>query len=275
MHIRVLRPGHVPVPKKNLAIASKDISEMMHCEACQTTDSAKFWSLGGEMWKKAVNNNKLSKQAKNTNIDEDAENEIAREENEGTKIELSEAIKMLAKILYEREYVRHEEPIYSFNEMRQLFQKIQPLMKDFFDQICLAAWPLNFDIANYLDSVGTSNEGINTMANLGITLTARSVNRNKRRTSNAYEEYVGIVDYELIVRHLDERFIVNLGVSYYFHSQNSKKICSKDELIDRLTVHSYNNRIENKTNNQHIRDSILFNFIKNDLKSVVGYMNAL
>ncbi|CAG8838007.1 20419_t:CDS:2, partial [Gigaspora margarita] len=257
----------------------KDMFEMMHCKVCQTTDSAKFRSLGGEMWKKTVNNNKLSKQAKNTNIDKDAENEVACEENEGTKIELSEAIKMLAKILYEREYVRHEEPIYLFDEIKQLFQKIQLLLKDFFDQICLAARPLERSSQtmdpNYLDSVSTSNEGINMMANLGVTLTARSVNRNKRRTSNAYEKYVGIVDYKLIVRHLDERFIVNLGVPYYFHSQDSKKICSEDELIDRLTVHSYNDRIENKTNNQHIQDSILFDFINNDLKGVVGYMNAL
>ncbi|CAG8842785.1 23640_t:CDS:2, partial [Gigaspora margarita] len=89
----------------------KDMSEIMYCEACQTTDSAKFQSLGGEMWKKAVNNSlvkkdweegirlcnicymniknpldKLSKQAKNTNIDEDAKNEVAHEKNESYEV---------------------------------------------------------------------------------------------------------------------------------------------------------------------------------------------
>ncbi|RIB07931.1 hypothetical protein C2G38_2272606 [Gigaspora rosea] len=172
------------------------------------------------------------------------------------------------------------------------------------------------------------------MANLGVTPTTRSVNRNKRRTSNAHKEHVGvalvkysenafvlniddyynihtpylpdstttsfsssmstiladpclispiprigainpnIVDYELIARHLDERFIVNLGFPYCFHSQDSKKICSEDELVDRLMVHSYNDRIENKTNNRHT-GFYSYRFIKNDLKGVVGYMNAL
>ncbi|RIB10750.1 hypothetical protein C2G38_2205293 [Gigaspora rosea] len=264
------------------------MSEMKHCEACQTTDSAKFRSLGGEMWKKAVNN------AKNTNIDEDAENEVTREEEESTKIDLSEAIKMLAIILYEREY-------------------------EFFDQICLAARPLEhssqtmdrmkklmlficyllaslhnskinefkFDIANYLDSVGASNKEINTMANLGVTLTTRSVNRNKRRTSNAHEEHVGVA----LVKHSENAFVLNIDDYHNIHTPHqpdttttsfsssmstilvnpyqispiprirainpkivdyelidSKKICSEDELIDRLT---------------------------NDLKGVVGYMNAL
>ncbi|RIB14624.1 hypothetical protein C2G38_2194554 [Gigaspora rosea] len=221
------------------------MSETKHCEACQTTDSAKFRSLGGEMWKKAINN---GLQAKNTNIDEDAENEVARKEEESTKIELSEAIKILAKILYKREYVRHEEPIYSFDEIRQLFQKIQPLLKDFFVQICLAAQLLEC----------TNNKGINMMANLGVTLTAKLVNHNKRRTSNAHEEHVGVA----LVKHSENAFVLNIDdyhnihtpyqpdtttTSFHQESRVAKK-CSEDELIDRLM---------------------------NNLKGVVGYMNAL
>ncbi|CAG8800561.1 45280_t:CDS:2, partial [Gigaspora margarita] len=255
------------------------MSETKHCEKKAVNNSLvkKDWEEGIRLSNICYMNvknplDKLSKQAKNTNIEEDVENEVTYEEDKSTKIELSEAIKMLAKIFYEREY-------------------------DFFNQICLAAQPLErssqtmdrmkklmlficyllaslhnskinvfkFDIANYLDLVSTSNKGINTMANFGVILTTRSVNPINPK----------IIDYELIARHLDKRFIVNLGVPYYFHSQDSKKICFEDELIDKLTVHSYNDRIENKTNNQHIWDSILFDFIKNNLKGVVGYINVL
>ncbi|CAG8843924.1 41848_t:CDS:2, partial [Gigaspora margarita] len=208
---------------------------------------------------------KLSKQAKNTNIDEDAENEVAREKDEGTKIELSEAIKMLQK------FFMKENISQTMDHMKKLMLFICYLLASLHN---LKINMFKFDIANYLDLVGTSNKGINMIANLSVTLTARSVNRNKRRISNAYKKYTGIVDYELIVRHLDERFIVNFGVPYYFHSQDSKKICSEDELIDRLMVHSYNDRIENKTNNQHIWDSILFDFIKNNLKAEQLWIEA-
>ncbi|RIB08735.1 hypothetical protein C2G38_324754 [Gigaspora rosea] len=145
------------------------MSETKHCEACQATDSVKFRSLGGEMWRRAVKNglvkkewkegiclcnacymnvknplDKILKQAKST------ENVVAtcEEEEKSTKIELSEAIKILARILYERKHVRHEGPIYSFDEMRQLFEEIQPSLKDFFYQLYLAARPLEHNSDN-------------------------------------------------------------------------------------------------------------------------------
>ena len=37
-----------------------------------------------------------------------------------------------------------------------------------------------FNIAYYLDSVGTSNEGLNMMANLGMTIMVRVINRRKK-----------------------------------------------------------------------------------------------
>ncbi|CAG8598082.1 36630_t:CDS:2 [Gigaspora margarita] len=178
------------------------MSETKYCEACQTTNSAKFRSLGGEMWKKAVNNglvkkdweediclcnicyinvknplDKLSKQAKNTNIDEDAENE------------LSEAIKMLAKFFIKENIWPLERSSQTIDRMKKLMLFICYLLASLHNSKINV---FKFNIANYLDSVGTRNKGINMMAKLGITLTARSVNHNKRRTSNAHEEYVGV-----------------------------------------------------------------------------------
>ena len=55
-----------------------------------------------------------------------------------------------------------------------------------------------------------------------------------------------IVDSELIIRHLDRRFIVNLGVSY--HDLLRKKECTDEELVTRLTLHSYNDRLAERRN---------------------------
>ena len=99
---------------------------------------------------------------------------------------------MMAKIFYERKCSNKEGPIYNFDEMRRLLQEIEPSLKGFFDQLYLAARPFErneqtmdrmkrlmvficyllaslnntkinsfkFDLAFYLDSVGTSNEGL-------------------------------------------------------------------------------------------------------------------
>ena len=60
---------------------------------------------------------------------------------------------------------------------------------------------------------------------------------------------------ELIIKHLDERFIVNLGVSYNDHLQRRER--SDDEIIEGLTLHSYNDRLIEKQNDRHIQNSIL------------------
>ena len=55
-----------------------------------------------------------------------------------------------------------------------------------------------------------------------------------------------IVDNELIERHLDKRFIINLRISYSCMQNYIEKEGSDDELINRLTLHNYNDRLEEK-----------------------------
>ena len=71
----------------------------------------------------------------------DEEGEVKEEEEEeevSEKIDFTRAIKMIAKIFYEKEYNK-EGPIYEFDEMRRLLQEIEPSLKGFFDQLYLAA----------------------------------------------------------------------------------------------------------------------------------------
>src|SRR6266498_315704 len=84
-----------------------------------------------------------------------------------------------------------------------------------------------------------------------------------------------IVDGELIQKYLDKRFMINIGISYYERMRDNAKGYSDAELVDRLTIHSYNDRIIEKKNNRHIRDSILFDFVKSSLKGIEDYIGAL
>ena len=66
---------------------------------------------------------------------------ITYEEEVSTKIDFAGAIKLMAKILYNREHSKKEETIYSFDEMRRIFEEIEPDLKDFFNQLYSAAQP--------------------------------------------------------------------------------------------------------------------------------------
>ena len=353
------------------------------CTECESIESAKFRSLSGEKWRDAEDKG-LVKQTweegvilYNTCYMQFIENPLRRgvkrvkiinEEEVSMKIELTQAIEAIGKILYEREHVKKEGPIYAFDEMRNLLQEKEPNLKNFFDQLYLAARPterneqtmdrmkrlmvficyllaslnntkincLKFDLAYYLDSAGTSNEGLNTMANLGATTTSRAVDRRKKRMSDEHGEYVDdclvnnlenafvlniddyhnihvqrqadttntswaahmatiianpcsipaiprngvlnpkIVDKELVMKHLDRRFIANLGIRYHDRMQNhTRRDCSDDELIDELTLHSYDDRITEKRGERHIQNAILFDFTESSLKGMNGYINAL
>ena len=66
---------------------------------------------------------------------------VTNEEEETSKLELADAIMVMAKILYERECVKNEGPIYTFDEMRTLLEASEPDLKDFFTQLYSAARP--------------------------------------------------------------------------------------------------------------------------------------
>ena len=66
---------------------------------------------------------------------------VVNEEEVSTTIELTKAIEAIGKILYEREHVEKEGPIYEFEELRNLLQTKKPSLKVFFDQLYSAARP--------------------------------------------------------------------------------------------------------------------------------------
>ncbi|CAG8681301.1 17123_t:CDS:2 [Gigaspora margarita] len=181
-------------------------------------------------------------------------------EEEVSMIDLIEAITAMGRFFYEREYVKKEGPIYSFDEMRDAFQT-NKVLKAFLDKLYFVAKPLERS-EKTMDR--TSNEGLDTMANLGVTTTSRAVDKRKKSASDAHEEYVEnallkfsdnafraksnpcpilaipcngafnpkFIDDELIMKHLDERFIINLGIPYHERVRGCIGECSDDELME-------------------------------------------
>ncbi|CAG8642830.1 6460_t:CDS:1, partial [Ambispora gerdemannii] len=149
------------------------MSENKHCTECKITTSTKFRSLKREKWREAERNDLIKetwmegdifcnicymnfvenplkrglkkvkimdKESVDEEIDEEAIGEVIEEEV-SMKIDFTGVIKVMAKILYEREHLKKESPIYTFDEMRRLLQGIEPSLEDFFDQLYLVARP--------------------------------------------------------------------------------------------------------------------------------------
>ena len=125
--------------------------EEKQCSECKIIESTRFRSLKGNKWKEAENNNLvkviwtegvilcnicymrlvknllrrgpkrlkvMDKEGMNEEvIDEEATDEKTTDEEVSTKVELTKAIKMIAKIFYDREHLKKEGPIYEFDEM--------------------------------------------------------------------------------------------------------------------------------------------------------------
>jgi len=241
------------------------MSEKRSCNECQATESSRFRPLKGEKWREAESKgltkktwwegiilcnicymslveNPLKKGPKWKKVTEEEEVSMPR-----VKLNLSKVIKTMAKVLYEREYVQKENPIYDFDEMRELMEEIEPALKDFFEQLYIAARPsersnqmidrmkkimlficyllfslnntkitaFKFDLAYYLDSAGTINEGLNTMANLDVTMTSRSIDRKKKQMSDAHKEYVK----NALEHHSENAFVLNVDDYHNIHVQ--------------------------------------------------------
>ncbi|RIB14800.1 hypothetical protein C2G38_2039893 [Gigaspora rosea] len=75
------------------------------------------------------------------------------------------------------------------------------------------------DLAFYLDSAGTSNEGLNTMPNISITTTSRTVNRKKKKISETHEEYVR----DDLIEHLNNALILNIDDYHNIHVQQQPR----------------------------------------------------
>ncbi|CAG8715940.1 39346_t:CDS:2, partial [Gigaspora margarita] len=271
------------------------------CMNCPTTES-KFRSLKDAKWEEAEKNNliketwvkggKLCHNCYMNFVENPLRRGSKRAMNKGVSvIDLVRAIETMARIFYEREHVKKEGPIYSYDELRKVFQANKDL-EDFLDQLYSVARPLErteqtmsrikklivhicyllaslnntkinsfkFDVAYYLDSVGTSNEGLDTMATLASDAHEEYVeNALSKFPGNAFvlnvDDYHNIhvprqsdststsrpahmttiiansclllalphngafnpkfIDDELIIKHLDEQFIINLGIPYH------------------------------------------------------------
>ena len=147
--------------------------------------------------------------SKNCEAEEMEETTVETNETENINaiLSFSQAIAIITNILYKREKKEKKPPLYSFDEFRTTMEGEDVRLKSFFDELYLSTNPssknkdsqtqvkgqllficyffcgirnkfVNYarrDLTVYLDSTGTSNATIDTLADLGVTTTSHTV----------------------------------------------------------------------------------------------------
>ncbi len=70
-----------------------------------------------------------------------------------------------------------------------------------------------FDFVYYLNSIGMSNEGLNTMANFGVITIIKAVDCRKKKISNLHKKYIK----NTFVKYSEKAFVLNVDNYHNIH----------------------------------------------------------
>ncbi|CAJ0858326.1 2979_t:CDS:2 [Entrophospora sp. SA101] len=227
----------------------------------------------------------------------------------------SQAVGIVTDILYEREH-QGLPPIWIFEEFCAVMELEDKRLKYFFDELYLSINPLKKskstmenvskqlvflcyficgirnkfvnnakrDLGMYLDSTGTPDSTIDTLATLGMTITSRSIAYHKDAISKKHLTTVesnladNIHNPALIEAQLIKIGIENNFMSTYSLSHNQRwgfHLVSDKTKLEELTVHSYDVRLKEKRNTRSLKDAVLVDLLESKLQSMEAYINAI
>ncbi|RIB10066.1 hypothetical protein C2G38_2207130 [Gigaspora rosea] len=193
----------------------------------------------------AVNGLLEFKQHSQAILESGRDNEVIEIENTNTIVSFSQAIEIITDILYDCEKKEKKSTIYSYDEFKATMEEKDIRLKSFFKELYLSSNPssknseskirvkkqLLFvcyflcgirnkfvnnakrDLAIYIDSVGASNSLIDTLADLGVTTTSRTVDRHKTAIS---EEHANNVD-STLAEYLENAMVLNIDDYHNIH----------------------------------------------------------
>ena len=91
---------------------------------------------------------------------------------------------------------------------------------------------IKVDIGSYLQTSGASSSSIDTLANIGISVTRKTVNRQKNLTSNEHQQTVD--DYCL--QNIKNMFILNIDDYHNIHRRNQPTLLQTHNIYHFVTI---------------------------------------
>ncbi|CAG8727789.1 18623_t:CDS:2, partial [Racocetra persica] len=201
-------------------------------------------------------------------------------------LSMSESIKLLANIIFQRDVLEKNRSIVDFSWFRAFAEKEDKRLTSFFNEIEAAADVdnKNKDERQELNR-SLAYQSIDAFTNARITITSHYINRKKADMAELYDDLVDVetdaipihgsngisihnptlIDFNIILKYLDEKYMKRIAFT-------SNEVFSYNILFDMrlevLSLHLYDDRIKAQKEKRKMKDSMLFDFYKQELKTV-------
>src|SRR6266498_1337264 len=180
------------------------------------------------------------------------------------EISLNNKIRKMSNILYNNQHKLNQKPIYNPIVFKIILEIADKDLIRFFNELYIRINPdtksnktnksnkkklvslyyflasinnkyinsIKANIGSYLQTSGASSSSIDTLANIGISVTRKIVNRQKINISNEYEQSVD--DYCL--KNIEKMFILNIDDYHNIHHHNIPSLLETHNILHFITI---------------------------------------
>ena len=180
------------------------------------------------------------------------------------EISLSDKIKKMSSVLYKNQRILKQKTIYDPDEFKNMLEMGDADLIGFFDELYQGTNPhtksdktnannkkklvslcyflasinnkyinsFKVDIGSYLQTSGTSSSSIDTLANVGFSITRRTVNRQKNLTSENHQDTVN----SYCLQNIENMFILNIDDYHNIHRRNQPTLLKTHDINHFVTI---------------------------------------
>ena len=180
------------------------------------------------------------------------------------EINLSDKIKKMSSVLYKNQRILKQKTIYDPDEFKNMLEMGDADLIGFFDELYQGTNPhtksdktnannkkklvslcyflasinnkyinsFKVDIGSYLQTSGTSSSSIDTLANIGFSITRRTVNRQKNLTSENHQDTVN----SYCLQNIENMFILNIDDYHNIHRRNQPTLLKTHDINHFVTI---------------------------------------
>ena len=190
--------------------------------------------------------------------------EIVSQISISNEISLSEKIKKMSSILYKNQHQLNQKPIYDSIAFKTMLETADEDLIGFFDELYAGTNPntksdktnesnkkklvslcyflasinnkyingLKTDIGSYLQTAGTSASSIDTLNNLGFSVTRKTVDRQKLLISDEHQETVN----NYCLQNIEKMFFLNIDDYHNIHRRNQPTLLQTHNIFHFVTI---------------------------------------
>ena len=191
-------------------------------------------------------------------------NQLTISSHDINEVNLSDKIKKMANILYKNQRKLKQKPIYDPDEFKNMLETTDKDLVGFFDELYAGTNPnaksdktnennkkklvslcyflasinnkyingIKADIGSYLQTSGASSSSIDTLANIGFSVTRKTVNRQKNVISNEHQQTVD----NYCLQNIEKMFILNIDDYHNIHRRNMPTLLETHNIFHFVTI---------------------------------------